>query len=301
MRYAKWGLIFSLLAALPVWAGFRAYNGTTDLKIFDSIKCSTGITCTRTGANLVLVSSPTISTGTLTITGASSANGALLLNADAAATNADQWEVLSEASGNAYDLLNKTSGSFVSKWKVSTAGNTTTAGTATITGGVVGSTTAPKTIYSAWVPGVATQATSATPSATVVYMTQIHIDNNTTLTGIGVLNAATCGATKWILALFDDTGAPLANTATAGGGTTCSGASAYQQIAFTGTYAAKGPRTYWIGLYANNTTDRYYAVPTLGQAKGLAGSVSGQTNGTVASVTLPTTFTADVAPVAYVY
>ncbi len=294
-----WSLIFAIVMTTPAWAGFRAFNGTTDLKIFDSIKCDTGVTCTRVGASLDIVSSPTISTGTLTITGASSGNASLLLNADAAATNADKWEILSEASGNGLDFLNKTSGSYVSKLLLSTAGALTASGTITATGGIIQSTTAPRTRWMAWNPGVATNATSATPSATVVYMAQVYIPANTTLTGIGVLNAATVGTNKWVLALFDDTGAPLANTALAG--VLTSGASVFQQIAFTGTYAAKGPRTYWIGAYMNGTTDRYYAIPTIGQMVGLSGSVSAQTFGTVASVTLPTTFTADVGPVAYVY
>ncbi len=298
--FKKYGvaMFLAFLVGGPVaWAGFQGFNGTTDLKIFNVIKCSTGLTCTRTGAGsngtFTIVSSPTVSGAAITIQGASSANAQLNMYADAAATNADQWQILSEASGNALDFLNKTSGSQVSKMKLSTAG------VLTVSGGVAGSTTAPMSIYSAWTPTVVTQATSATPSATVVYMTQIHIDNNVTLTGVNVLNAATCGTNKWIVALFDDTGAALANSAVAG--VLCSGTSAYQAIPFTATYAAKGPRTYWIGLYANGTTDRYYAIPAMGAAKGLAGSVSTQTFGTVAAVTLPTTFTADVAPVAFTY
>lgn len=160
-------------------------------------------------------------------------------------------------------------------------------------------TTANMTTFSTWNPGAATNATSATPAATSVYMTQIFIPHNVTLTGIGYLNAATVGTNNVIVALFDDTGAPLANSALAG--TLTSGASAFQKVAFTATKAVKGPGTYWIGLYYNGTTDRYYAVPTIGQSNGLAGSVGTQTFGTVAAVTLPTTFTAGAGPVAYVY
>lgn len=300
------GLFIGLILSTSAWAGFQGYNGSTSLGVFNKMKCSTGLTCTKVGETFSVVSSPTISTGSLSITGATdTSNATLLLQADRSDDSGDDWQLQSVASTNSFTLSNDTSGSQVAKFTLTTGGNATIAGTATITGtstftgGVIQSTTAPLTQWSAWIPGVATNATSATPSATVVYMTQIFVPVNTTLTGAAVLNAATVGTNKWIYALFDDTGAAVANTALAG--VTTSGASVFQKIAFTGTYAAKGPRTYWVGAYMNGTTDRYYAIPTVGQAGGLAGSVSTQTFGTVATVTLPTTFTADVAPVAYVY
>ena len=46
------GFMFSMSAH----AGFRAYNGTTDLGIFQSVKCSTGTTCTKVGDKLNVVS-----------------------------------------------------------------------------------------------------------------------------------------------------------------------------------------------------------------------------------------------------
>lgn len=150
-----------------------------------------------------------------------------------------------------------------------------------------------------WTPGVATQATSATPAATSVYLVQMTIPAGITLTGVGILNAATVGTNKYIVALFDNTGAPLVTSALAG--VTTAGASAYQQVPFTATFKTLKSSTYWIGLYVNGTTDRYYAVPSIGQSGGLAGSVGSQTFGTVAAITLPTTFTADVGPIAYTY
>lgn len=159
--------------------------------------------------------------------------------------------------------------------------------------------TAPITRFSTWPPGVATNATSATPAATSVYVTQIFIPHNVTLTGIGILNAATVGTNNIAVALFDDTGAVVAHSLAAGALT--SGASSFQQVAFTATKAVSGPGTYWVGLYYNGATDRYYAVPAIGQGSGLAGSVGTQTFGTFAAVTLPTTFTAGAGPVAFVY
>lgn len=150
----------------------------------------------------------------------------------------------------------------------------------------------------AWKPGAASQGTSTTPSATTVYLTQIRIPVAVTLTGIKVLNAATVGTDKYIAALFNSSGTKLANSALAGA--TTSGASSYQALAFTSTKAVT-PGTYWIGLYVDGTTDRFYSIPAIGEIGGLAGSVTGQTFGTVANVTLPTTFTADKGPIAFVY
>lgn len=43
------------LFAFESTAGVRVYNGTRDLNIFDSIKCSTGLTCSKTGAKATFV------------------------------------------------------------------------------------------------------------------------------------------------------------------------------------------------------------------------------------------------------
>lgn len=144
-----------------------------------------------------------------------------------------------------------------------------------------------------------TGGTSTTPSATTVYMTQIQIHGSVTLTGIKVNNAATVGTNKYIAVLFDNTGAVVAKSALAG--VTTAGASVYQALPFTATVAVTGPGIYWIGLYVNGTTDRFYTLPASKEGGGLAGSVTGQTFGTVVAVTPPTTFTADKGPVAFTY
>lgn len=295
-----------LLATLcsPAHAGFQGLNGSSSLGIFNKLKCSTGLTCTKAGDSFSMVSSPSISGSPLTITGASSTAGIVDIIANANASNGDKWEIQSTTSQGGLKFLSNTSGSLVQKMLLDTSGNLTVAGTAAVTGvftptGGIAASASTRTIFATWHPDVVTNATSATPSATAVQMTQIWIPHNQTITGVGVLNAATCGTNKWIVAIFDSSGTALANSATAG--TLCSGASAFQKINFTAPVVVTGPRTLWIGVYADGTTDRYYAVPTTGQADGLAGSVTGQTFGTVAAVTLPTTFTADKGPVSYVY
>lgn len=288
-----------LMACMPAYAGFQGINGVTNLGIFNKLTCSTGLTCTKVKDAFSIVSSPTISTGAFTVLAATSTAATIDIKANANASNGDDWQLSSTTSQGGLSILNNTSGSLVQKMLLTTAGNLTVVGSATLTGGIAPTGSAPKTRYSSWAPEVVTNATSVTGLATSVYLTQLIVPYNTTLTGIGVLNAATVGTNKYIVALFSDAGVPLANSALAG--VTTAGASAYQQVPFTGTVAVQGPKTYWIAIYINGTTDTYYSMPTLAQAHGLAGSVAAQTFGTVASVTLPTTFTAALGPVAYVY
>lgn len=304
MKFMNLLIATLLLSCAPAFAGFQGVNGSTSLGIFNKIKCSTGLTCTKVGDAFSVVSSPAISTGALSVTASSSAAATFDLKANNNASNGDDWQFKSLVSQGGLSLLNNTSGSQVAKWTIDTSGNVTNVGTLAVTGatslnGGIATSAATKSIWGTWNPGAVANATSATPSATVVYMSQIWVPHNQTITGIAILNAATVGTNKYIVALFDSTGAVLANSSTAG--VTTSGASAFQKVAFTAPYTALGPKTYWIGMYMNGTTDRYYAIPTLGQMGGLAGSVSAQTFGTVAAVTLPTTFTADVGPVAYLY
>lgn len=149
-----------------------------------------------------------------------------------------------------------------------------------------------------WFPGVATEGTLSVGVVGTTFVTQISIPYAVTLTGIAVLNGTTIGTDKYILALFNSSGTIIANTALAG--VLTAGASAYQQVPFTATKVV-APGTYWVALYKNGVVDNFYAVPSIGQVGGLAGSVTGQTFGTIASLVLPTTFTADKGPVAYVY
>lgn len=299
-------LIFALftLFCLPAYAGFIGYNGATSLGVANKLVCSTGLTCTKTADAFSIVSSPVITSGVFSIVAPATTSATFDLKADNNIANGDDWQLSSLTNAGGFTLSNNASGSQVAKLTVTTAGNATVAGTLAVTGafspnGGVATSATTRTRFGAWLPGATSQATSATPSATVLYLTQIWVPHNETITGVAVLNAATVGTNKYIVALFDSSGVPLANSNTAGALT--AGASVYQQVAFTGTYAAKGPKTYWVGIYVNGTTDRYFAIPTIGQSMGFAGSVSAQTFGIVTSVTLPTTFTADVAPVVYVY
>jgi hypothetical protein len=239
-------MMVTLCLALPALAGFQGYNGTSNVGVFNRIKCSTGLTCTASGDKFQMISSPTMTGTQLTLSGTLAVTGV-----------------------------------------------------STLTGGVSNGSGKLKNFSHGYRPAALTSGTSTTPSATTVYLTQIYVPVNATLTGVKVSNGATVGTDKYIVALFDSSGAKLANSALAG--TTTSGADSYQALPFTATYDVKGPGVYWIGLYVNGTTDRFRTIPAAGEYGGYAGSATGQSFGTVATVTPPTSFTADKGPVAFTY
>jgi len=139
-----------------------------------------------------------------------------------------------------------------------------------------------------------TSGTSTVFVVTDIYLVEVFIPLNTTLTGISVLNgAAATGNVQ--LSFFNSNGTLLANTAS----TAQSGTTAYQKIAFTAPLTVLGPAKYYIGLQGNNTagTCQMFIVGNFG-----AGLVTGQTYGTVpATVTVPTTFTTLQGPIADTY
>jgi hypothetical protein len=176
----------------------------------------------------------------------------------------------------------------------------TTSGVYTPSGGIALASTGG---FSTFIPFPVTATTgvgtSTTPSATTVYLTSVYIDTNATLTGIAVNNAATCGTNSYIVALFNSAGTPLAHSLLTG--TLCSGASAWQDIAFTATLPVVGPGQYFVGVFMNGTTDRFFTIPAAGEYVGLAGTNTGQTFGTVAAITPPTTFTAGAGVIVHTY
>lgn len=141
--------------------------------------------------------------------------------------------------------------------------------------------------------------TSTTPSATTVYLTQVFVPENTTLTGLAVNNAGTCGTNNYVVALFNASGVAVASSASAG--VLCSGTNAWQKIAFATPTAVIGPGIYFAGVYMNGTTDRFYTIPQAGEYVGGAGTVTGQTFGTVSSVAVPTSFTANAGAIVHTY
>jgi len=141
--------------------------------------------------------------------------------------------------------------------------------------------------------------TNTTLVAGTTYWAEVYIPANVTLTGVAVLNGATVGTDKWIVGLYATAGgAAVANSNLSG--TASSGADAFQAIAFTATYAALGPARFWVAFQSNGTTDKVRTIAVSTFVETLTKSATGSF-GTLPSLTVPTTVTADVGPIAYVY
>lgn len=144
----------------------------------------------------------------------------------------------------------------------------------------------------------ASTGTDTTLVAGTIYWADIVVPRNFTATGIGILNGGTVGTDKGLVGLYSTTGTLLANSATAGATTT--GANAFQQYAFTSTYACVGPARFWLAYQQNGTTATIRTVAASTFADVLTKSGTGAF-GTLTALTVPTTFTADVGPIAYLY
>lgn len=129
------------------------------------------------------------------------------------------------------------------------------------------------------------------------YYSSIQIGQPAVLTGIQVLIGSTGGTDNWLVELHNSAGTLLATSATAG--TLVGTASTWQQIPFTATYNLTTPGTYFLAVQTNGTTAK---LGTLNSATNptLTGSATGSF-GTGASITAPTTYTANLGPMAYVY
>jgi len=139
--------------------------------------------------------------------------------------------------------------------------------------------------------------TSAVHVAGTIYVAEIVFPFRKSITGIAVLNGGTVGTDNLIVGLYPAAGgAVLANSALAG--TLSAGANVFQEIAFTGAYAAEAG-LYYVAVQCNGTTAttrRIAASTYLNLAKSFAGSF-----GTLASLTVPTTTAADTGPIVYAY
>lgn len=148
----------------------------------------------------------------------------------------------------------------------------------------------------------ATQSTDGTDLTVVVtelYVAEVRIPANCTVTGVSVLwGTATEGNAK--VMLFNSAGARVALSAS----TDVSGhtVDAYStRIPFATPYAAVGPASYWVGVIADNTGHRIntHIVGDFG-----AGKITGlvyATEAGYASITVPTTFTTGLGPIASLY
>ena len=144
----------------------------------------------------------------------------------------------------------------------------------------------------------ASLGTSAVHVAGTWYRAEIYVPHLAAWTGISVLNGATVGTDNLMVALYDSNGVLITNSATAG--VLSAGANGFQNIAFLQS-PLLAPGRYFVAVQCNGTT-----ATTRRQAATMGGNTmtasAAGTFGTVpASFTPPTTFTADVGPIASLY
>ena len=130
--------------------------------------------------------------------------------------------------------------------------------------------------------------------ATQTWAADVFVPYVKAWTGIGILNGATVGTDKGLVILWSNTGAVLATSALAGA--TTSGASAFQQYAFTTPYTNLQPGEFFLGYSSNGATDNFQSIKTATVIDVLTGTQTAQVFGTVTALTPPTTFTANVGP-----
>lgn len=143
-------------------------------------------------------------------------------------------------------------------------------------------------------PLVSTDFNNSTPVVTEVYIGEVYVASNATITGVAVFNGSdVTGNVKFGLA--NSNGAVVATSAsTAGAGT-----DAYQLVPFTATYAAVGPATYYVLGFYDSGTARYNA-PILGSFG--CSKQTGQVFATgFTTITAPSTFTTNICNVASLY
>jgi hypothetical protein len=179
------------------------------------------------------------------------------------------------------------------------AGQTlTVAGTLATTGGASAVGAFPWVWAAGYVPVATTTGNNTTVGANTQYVGPVWVEANTTITGVAFLIGTTGGTDKAIVALYNNAGTLLANSSVSGSGTTVGTGSTLQSIAFSGTYAAIGPARYWVSVQYSGTTAKLQTVP-LGTAFCATGTNATATP--AASFTVPTSFNANVCPVASLY
>lgn len=180
-------------------------------------------------------------------------------------------------------------------------GTTTTTGAMTNTGGIGaagGFTISPRNVGTCGTNGATVAATSAftnqTPVATEVYIAEVFVPANMTVTGIAILNGTVASGNVKV-GLANVSGVNIATSAS----TASSGTTAYQLVPFTAPLAVLGPATYYVETFYDNATVRATAF-TSGSCG--ASKQTGQVYATgFTTITAPTTFTTALGPVANLY
>jgi len=138
---------------------------------------------------------------------------------------------------------------------------------------------------------------STVDTAGGLYLADVIVSKLMVSTGCAVLNNTTVGTDSNECFLYDYTGTLIASTAAA----TTSGASTFQQRAWVQP-TVLAPGQYWVAYQTNGTTDTFQTIKTATWIECLAELITGTTIGAPpTTILVPTSFTANQGPIAYVY
>lgn len=180
----------------------------------------------------------------------------------------------------------------------SSSGAATFAGSITPTGGIAaagGFAVSPRNWHTGGSPAQAsTDFTDQTVVITEVYIAEVYVPANCTLTGAAIFNGS-AAANNCKVGLANSAGVVVATSAS----TAHTGNDQYQRVPFTSTYAAVGPATYYVLTFYDTAAAQANAhtVGNFGASK-----QTGQVYATgFTTITPPTTFTTALGPVASLY
>jgi hypothetical protein len=149
--------------------------------------------------------------------------------------------------------------------------------------------------------------TNTTDVAGQFWLTDILVPYNRTITKVGVLQGGTATTDNILVAIWDSFGNLVASSAVAG--SVLSGANTFQELTLVLNAAGAtitsvkllGPQRYFIGVQGNGTAAGAIRTVAASTFVDVLGATLAGTFGTIpASITVPTTFTANNAPIVYV-
>lgn len=149
----------------------------------------------------------------------------------------------------------------------------------------------PRMIHTGGKPAMlSSEGNDTTPSVTEMYMAEIYVPANVTITGVALFNGSAVAGNVTV-GLYDGSGNFLGKSAS----TAQAGTDAYQLVPLALTLT---PGTYYVAVQFDDTSARFnsHIFGSFG-----AGKITGQTYGTMTTVTVPSTFTTALGPIASLY
>lgn len=147
-------------------------------------------------------------------------------------------------------------------------------------------------VHTGGVPAKLTsEGTDKTPSVTETYLAELYVPELMTITGVSLFNGSAASGNVTV-GIYDSAGSFLGKSET----TAQAGTDAYQRVPLALTLT---PGTYYVAAQFDDTSARFntHVFGDFG-----AGKLTGQTYGTMPSgVTVPTTFTTGLGPIASLY